>query len=399
MGYAAGQPLLWPCPPEWSNPVSETLAWLTDALQAKTGGTQTRALRAAPRRSFSFAGVVGDTTRRVVDAIRFDAGVQQVALPIYPDAQWLDANLAAGATSVPCNTAGFDFVAGGQAVLWLDATRWEVVAIDSIAADALALTVGTADTWPIGTRLYPLRTARVGSASKATHHSADVSSVDAALLIDEPCDWPAAWPTTTTYRGVPVLEWRNEESEDPVDQYDRLSEAVDQDTGPVFYFDLARAPFRAQSQRFVIAGRDQHTAFRSLLYALNGRAAQLWVPSWQADLQLAQPVTSGAKQLTVPWAGYTRFGRMQANRRDLAIELYDGTLLYRRITGSAESGDNETLQIDSALGVAVDPSAVRQIGWLSMCAQATDTVTLQHNTDADGVAIATLNWQAVKSDV
>jgi hypothetical protein len=35
-------------------------------------------------------------------------------LPIWPDVQRLSAPLSAGAVSVPCATAGFDFVAGGR---------------------------------------------------------------------------------------------------------------------------------------------------------------------------------------------------------------------------------------------------------------------------------------------
>jgi hypothetical protein len=123
------------------------------------------------------------------------------------------------------------------------------------------------------------------------------------------------------------------------------------------------------------------------------------VPSWLTDVRLNASVASAATQINVPWMGYTQFGYEQPNRRDLAIELNDGTRLYRRITGSADAGDHEVLQLDSALGVDIDPSAVRQIGFLSMCAQATDTVQIQHNTDANGEAVTTLNWQAVKSDV
>src|SRR5690606_14380140 len=99
--------------------------------------------------------------------------------------------------------------------------------------------------------------------------------------------------------------------------------------------------------------RTEQAALRSLLYWLAGRYSALWVPSGMADLKLAADVGASDTTLSVQWCGYTVFGRQQANRRDIRIELVGGTVFYRRITDSAESGDSETLTIDSALGTAV----------------------------------------------
>lgn len=400
MGYAIGQPIVWPCTPDWSTPVNETLAWLTESLRATgTGAEQARALRDAPRRGFSFASLVAGDTQRVVDAIRFDIGVKPFLLPIYPDQQWLTAPLAAASTSIACTTTGFDFAVGAQAVFWRDARNWELVTVDGITAGGITFAAPTASAWGPGDRLIPVRKARLAEAPKATRHSDDIVALDVAALIDEPCDWPAAWPTATTYRGVPVLEWRNEESEDPTDLFDRLSGTVDQDTGPVYYYDLPAMPFRAQSQHFKLYRRPQHAAFRGLLYMLRGQQAQAWVPTWLQDVRPTQALTSSGTQLHVPWMGYTQFGRQQRNRRDIAIELFDGTRFYRRLTGSTESGAEEILQLDAALGVALAPSAVRAIGWLSMCAASSDVTQIQHVTDADGTGYASIDWRGLASNV
>lgn len=400
MGYAVGQPIVWPCTPNWDTPVVESLAFLTDAMRATgTGAEQIRGLRDAPRRAFDFSSLLHADAQRIVDAIRFDIGVRQFLLPIYPDQQWLSAPLDAGSAGIDCRTAGFDFEAGAQVVLWRDARHWELATVDSIGASSVAFTAPTANAWGAGDRLIPVRKARLSGAPKATRHSDDIVVLDVQAAIDEPCDWPAAWPTATTYRGVPVLEWRNEQSQDPTDEFDRMSGTVDQDVGPVFYYDLPGMPFRAQSQNFKLYRRDQHSSFRSLLYQLEGQQAELWVPTWAQDVRLLQPLASNGLQLTVPWMGYSTFSYLQPNRRDIAIELYDGTRFYRRITGSAESGDTEILQIDAALGTAIDPGAVRAIGWLSMCAAASDVTQIQHQTDADGTAYSAINWRGLMSDV
>lgn len=400
MGFATGQPWVWPCTPDWGQPVQESLAWLTDDMQSPgTGMRQVRQLRSAPRRGFRFQALLHDDERRLVDAFRREVGVQPFQLPIYPDVTWLAADLDAGVTSIPCNTAGRDFVDGGRAVLWRDANTWELVTIDTVAVASLTLTTATVDAWQPGDRVYPVRRARLVQPPRETQHSDDVSTLSVQVLIDEPCDWTAAWPSATTYRNLPVLDWRGDEAKDVTDQYDRLSRQVDVATGLVYYDDPPAMPFRAQSQQFLLDGRADHTKFRALAYQLAGRAGQCWVPDWQASARLATAATPAATQLTVAWHGYTQFDAMQTNRRDLRIELFDGTVFYRRVTGSAESGDNEVLQIDSALGQAVAIGDVRQINWMSVCASASDTVQLEHTTDADGIGRATIHWEAQANDV
>ncbi|MET3652474.1 hypothetical protein [Dyella japonica] len=400
MGYLAGQPVLWPALPDWSQGVNETLSWLTDVMQSSgTAMQQTRALLNAPRRSYSMQTLdVGDA-RRIVDAIAFGIGTRGFLLPIYPDVQWLTAPLDAGIDAIACSTTGFDFVVGGKVALWLDEQHWELAEVNAMDASGLTLAAPTANAWPVGTRLYPLRAARLQDMPVATQSSAAVSSLAVNLLVDEPCDWPAAWPSAATYRGVPVLEWRGDESDGPTAQYTRQGSSVDVDTATVYYFDLPNLPWRVQTQNFVLHGRARHSAFRSLLYALAGRAGQLWVPSWQDDLRLTGEVAANATVLPVAPCYYSLFGAQQTNRRDIRIELYDGTIFYRRITGSAQLVNGETLQFDSALGRDVTPDQVRQINWLSMCQLAGDSVQLTHVTDAEGVATCSLQWQAVQNSV
>lgn len=400
MGYATGQPVVWPCMPDWSNPVVESLAWLTDVMQASaTAMQQVRMLRNAPRRGFSWQASIDGDTRRIVDAIRRQLGVGPFRLPIYPDVQMLAASVAAGATAIPCATVGYDFVVGGSVLLWRTVTMWELVTISAIAPDSLTLASGTVNAWGVGDRLYPVRKARLTQPPQETQHSDDISMLAVQALIDEPCDWTPAWPSATVYRGVPVMDWRGDEGTDPTDQYNRVSGSVDMDTGPVYYYDLPGQPFRTQSQDFFLNGRADHAKFRALLYQLAGQVAQCWVPDWQASMRLTAPIASTDSQLTVAWQGYTQFDAVQVNRRDLRIELFDGTALYRRITGSVESGANEVLQIDSAAAIAIDPSKVRQINFMSVCAQAADAVQLQHDNDDNGHNVGKITWQACANDV
>ncbi len=402
MSYAIGQAVPWPVPPDWKRPVREQLEWLTDALpRARSGKQQKRKLRLAPRRRFSFEVISEALERRIADAVRFDHASRVWLLPIWPDVQMLTADLAQDVTAIACRTTGFDFLAGGRAMLWSAPNSFEIVAIDSLDEEGLTLVAPTTQAWPRGTRLYPVRQARLQPNTSESHWSDDASRTRVEFAIDEPSDWSielAEW-VTSTYRDKPVLEWRPDEPDDPRSSYSRELNELDEGTGPVVMSDLPDMPFRSQENDWLIGDREQHTAFRSLLYMLSGRFGAMWVPSWNADLKLVSSIASGATEMTVEWCGYTVFGREQVNRKDIRIELFDGTVLYRRITDSSESGETEVLTIDSAPGQAIAPAAVRVISFLTYAQLASDAVEISHITDADGTARATLRFDGIAHDL
>lgn len=399
MGYASGQPVLWPIDPNWINAVDEQLAWLNDVMAAKNGAQQARAIRAIPRRSLSMHVLAQGDQRRLLDVLAFDLGVSPFELPIWADAQVLASALASTATSVSCETDGYDFADGGKAVLYESPTSWEIIHIATVGTSTLVLSAATVASWPAGTRLYPLRRARLAQPVQMTDLTDDVMSAQVSVLFDEPCSWPAAWPVAVTYRTHPVLDLRGDESKSPGHQYERLITRVDDDFGPVYYNDQASMPFRGQSMQWLVSGRDDHARLRSFLYALAGRAGQVWVPSWQADVHLIANVGASDTTLSVAWMGNTLFGQQAVNRRDLRLELFDGTVFYRRVTASISAGSAETLTMDSALGQDVAMTDIRQISWMTLSSLSSDTVTIQHLTDADGLARCELHFEALKNDV
>lgn len=395
MSYATGQPVPWPVPPDWSAGVRERLAWLTEMLPARNGVTQKREMRLAPRRDFTFKVVADAQARRVADALLFERGAQLWALPIWHDVQLLGTALTAGGDTIACDTAGFDFTVGGSALLWRSVNDFELVTIATIGASSLTLAGTLASSWPRGTRLYPTRKARSIDASEEGAWNDDAGERRITFAIDEPCDWTATLPAAT-YRAYPVLEHRSDEGADPEASHRREIERVDVGTGSVHYYDFPGESFRRMSHRWLLGSRAEHTEFRELLYGLRGRMAVLWVPSMTADLVLASTLGAASTALSVEWAGYTLYGAQASNRRDLRIELRDGTVYYRRITAAAEAGATETLTLDSALGAEVTPQQVRLISFMTLCEGASDAVEIDHVTDAEGITRASLAFQAVK---
>lgn len=399
MGFVSPGLRIWPVTPCWTSSIGETLAWGTDVMLASgTAVSQHRSYRVGPRRSFTFEVLSAGQERAVVDMLLAGhRGVWQ--LPIWPDVQLLAAPVAAGATAVPCATAGFDFVAGGMALLYRAVNTWQVVSVESIAADHIALAAPLPAGFGPGDRLYPLRGARLQPGAEERMKSLHISRRKLVFDIAEPCDWPAL-ASPTAYLGHPVMDVWPDETDDPASAYQRLLQTVNYEGALPFTYDLPDQALRTQSMHYQLFGRPQHTWLRSLLYTLEGRRVPMWLPSFAADMTAAAAVAGGSTTLSVHWCGYTQFGKGRHNRKDLRIELTDGTVLYRRITNAIEAGATETLTLSAALDAgSILPERIRAISFMALATLASDSVEIEHVTDQDGVANCTLGWQAVVPDV
>ena len=395
----ANRIIAWAFAPDWGDGVTETLTWATDILQSESGMEQRRAIRLAPRREFEASLLVDGRERQLLDLSLFGWGSRVWALPIWPDIQLTQADVPAGATAIPCSTTGRDFRAGGLALLRGEsAFRVEVVEVLSVEPSGLVLKRTTQQDWPDGSRLYPARPAQLTEQPRAIRLSDRADRLDARFLVVEACDWSAVMPATL-YRGWPVLEERPDESEDLTRAYQRLLLELDSGSALPLLTDTAQRAFPVMQHRWQLAGRPAHGAFRSLLYALNGRQKALWVPTHADDLRLLETVTSVATTMDVENIGYARFAMAKPGRRDIRIELLDGGVLHRRITGSTElSGEVERLALDETLGREVLPGDVLRISWLVLCRMDSDSVTIDHETDADGIARSAIMFRGVRDE-
>ena len=379
----------WTLPPDWSEAVGETLAWLTDVQTTLAGAVVRTPLRDAPRRTWEFSVLADRTERRLVENALYDWSARTWALPVFVDMTWLSTSVPSGATSIAVDTRGLDFVVGGLAMLWRDATTYELVEVVSLTAQGIELRAPTQAAWPVGTRLIPCRTARLGVAPELRRHSDRLVETRLRFEATEPCDWPPLAPTTR-YRGLPVLEDRPDWSDAPTATFARRATVLDGEVGRTAIDDGSGLAWTTQSHAWRVLGRTARAAHRSLLYWLQGRAEALWLPTWTDDIELLEPIGENATTLVVAWAGIARSLRLQAGRRHLRIELTDGRICYRAIEAADEierpnGGRGERLRLDAALGVMVAPERVRLACWMALVTLAGDTIELQHHADSEGL--------------
>lgn len=385
----------WTWLPDWSAGMLERLEWRTDVIQAYRGQEQARALRINPRQTVEFTVTAEATERRLLEATLWNWGARVFAVPLWYDAIELTADLPIGSTTIPVAGTYRDFRTGSQALLMNGSTS-EVVEIATSGA-TITLARATTKAWTGGTRLYPLRSAVIDGSASLSRFSGVASTVRLRFEMTEPAQYTAN-AGATTYRGYPVLTDRPDWSEEFSLSMDRKLSVLDANTGRVNIEDIAQMPMTTQLMRWTLTDRAEIHAYRQRAFALRGKQGRLWVPTWTDDLTLATATASADTNIDVTYCGYSDYLVGAINRRDIRIELQNGTAIYRRITGATRlNATTERLSLDSAIGADLNPTDIAQICYLALCRPDSDAVELAYFHGE--VADTALTMRSMRHDV
>jgi hypothetical protein len=346
--------------------VLERLEWLTDIVGGGNfdGSEQRVQLRQYPRRFFDFAiGLLG-RDRRTAENLLHAWQAKPFALPVWMDAQTLAAP-GAGST-IAVDTTTRDFVIGGLVGVGSGPHTYEIREVQSMTAASLTFTAPLASVWPAGTEVYPLRSARLPDDQRVLRFDGDTAYGRFRFECTDNSDWPAA-TGEPTYRTFPVLTTAPNWTEDVEQGYLAKLAVIDPTVGRRYYDPQATGSITLQTHRWLLDGRAQIDAFRQWLYARRGRAGAFWLPTFALDFAVVANIGVAAVTIDVQRCGYTDFVAQDIGRRDIRIQLLNGTVYYRRITGSVNvSGTVERLSIDSALGALVTPAEIRSVSFMDL---------------------------------
>lgn len=383
---------LWTWLPDWASPVLERLEWKTDVLERPDLSEQRIDLRLGARRVYEFAVGASGAARRHLEAALWDAGAKAWAVPLWHDARHLAAPLPAGATAVPVPDAGgAEFLPASSAVLLgEDSRRAESVVVAGATSTHVLLSGATVMDWPAGTRIVPTRAGLLDGSVRFSRFTGDASRpLRLRFELIEPWDGEPD-PIPPTHRGVPVLELRPNWSQALDHDLARELEQLDALVGPWTSFDRAGRPVVAQTMGWTFASPEETAAYRRLLAQQRGRLRGIWVPTWTRDLELVASVSSASTTVQVAWSGYALHLAGQAGRRDLRIELHDGTVAYARVTGAVElNADTEQLTLAAPLGIDATPAQVAAISFMALCRLNSDAAEISHWTGEVAQAAAT----------
>lgn len=404
LGITGQRVTAWTFVPNWDTGVAERLSWKTRIFQSPSAAEQRSSVRLSPRATFEFTPLVYARERSLFDNMLFDAGSRIFALPIWHDIEWLTTAVAAGALHIPVSAGVRDFHADGLAILRAvdDAFAYEVVEIDSLDATGLALKHATLGAWPVGSRLYPARKARLTQQPTASRLTDNLWNAPVQFQLAESYDFAPAAPTAM-YRGVPVIEDRPVENDDLPTGWDRVTTDLDNDTGLPSSIDTADIGFTKPAHAWLVQGRDEHARLRGLLYYFAGRREIAWRPTFAQDFTPVANIGAGSATIDVGFVGYTRFAQGRTGKRDIRIELAQGAPIYRRITASIEvDAQTERLSLDAAVGVDLAIADIARISYMELVRGNSDDVEIQHgNAPAGDYGDTSMNltFRALRDDL
>lgn len=389
--------MLWTYPPVWQTGIIERLEWLTNVIEAEDGSEQRIALRQTPRRIFEFTFLVEERQQAELEAKLWANGAKAWDVPIWTDKTYSTSPLFDGSMVVPVDTAYRDFAVGNK-VLLQDKYHQRLATIAAVNASYLTLTAAMPYDMEPETEVTPVRTGYLDQSQQVTRFTGSAIYDVVRFQLDDISSHTAE-SAAYSYRDYPVYEgavtgWQN----DPVTSYQRKTDIVDFGGGGIYRDDLTGLPKLANSQYWTLTSRQAIADFRAFLYARRGRLNALWLPSFLPDLQLTSTTVSAALQLNVLNIGYTDNYSLAKNRRDIRIELQDGTILYRRITACAVIDDQtEQLTINIAPGVDLVPDEIERISFMTFSRLQADAVELAWQW-GDLVNV-NANWVSTNDDV
>lgn len=368
--------------PDWSEPVRERLAWLTDVLPAVAGTEQRVGLRGVPRRSIEYAIATRDRTESIrLETMLLGWQSRLWAVPVWTDPQTLASTLPAGSLSISCETTGYEFAADGMLLLWAGPHDYEALEIASVGAGVLNLAAATLHEWPAGTRIYPVRLGRMPDRQKfrreTGHHLTGTLSFD---FIDHP--GVAAADSGDSFSGYRVYAGRTNWAEPVEVEALRQLEILDYETGAAWVDDISGLAALLKSWHWTMGTRAEVVALRAWLHARAGRLMPFWSPTQGDDIEVLAPIGSSDTAITIRNMGYKRYIDGRVDRRHIAIETKAGTRYYRTITAASEIDDEtETLAIDSALGATVQVADIKRVRFMHLVRLDSDDVEIEWYSD------------------
>lgn len=373
----------WFVPPNWRSPIVERIEFATNVIRAYDGSEQRFALRGDAARWFwDFQFNASDRTMRVLENVAYAWGSRIWALPLWPQGCSLTSDATSGDLTIYLGTDDLDFHVDGLAVLTTLETPevYEAIEIESVTSSSITAKRALVGNWPASSTLvYPVRTARMVGTPAMQRFTGGHVYGRVAFRLEEPLRRTAA--SETLYRSYPVQLEKPEWAKDPLIDYQRKIVEIDYGFSAPFVEDESGLSEPVIETRWFFTTRTATENFREWLFARRGRHKAIWLPTFAQDLIVVATLGPSATNLDVEIAGLKNYAAAGIHRRDLRIEMTDGTIYYRRASAYVEVDANtERLTIDTPLGVQYEPQDFALISWMALARLDTDSIEIAHYT-------------------
>lgn len=386
--------------PNWKNGVLERLAWQTDVMESETDAEQRRSVRRNARRTFDASFLRQRHQRDRLDTFFVGLGPAEFMLPLWHEAVKLIDGLDMEGAGV--------FFADGQFVMREfrkgdlvfvnggDPDDYDILQVGDTEQNRFSWASPPPRSWPPGTRIYPMRVARMGDQVPTMQNVTDtVSTATARFECVEPYTVEPSWGGNLG--GQPLFRFIPDRAQTIDVSYNRRNYTLDNDSGVPITLDHGKYTATQLQMRLSLFGRADAYAFRQFLQAARGMARHFFMATHMQDVEPLGDIPAGSIDLLIRNQGFWQYMlRPQPIRVQLAFILRSGAqTLYRTITNvtpvyrTDPDGSlatplvvvSELLTLDSELPqLALDD--LRRVSFVAETRFAQDTFELLHATNS-----------------
>jgi hypothetical protein len=316
-------------------------------------------------------------------------------IPWWPETQILEAELAAGSTSIPVDLNG-EWIDGEQ-VLLTDGSTTEVLTYTGTTAspEALELEVtsppGTVNTWPAGTLVVPLVDA-ILPANIQTNLGYTLESLSITFLRTDGTD--LAEESFDDYAGLPVLTDAPKISAGLQGGSGQEIDLIDSSFGIQAIEKISEYHRERRSITFVDSTRADRWARKKLMHWLRGRDRAFWLPSFREDLTLTRNYSSSF--LYCSTLGSTAADQALVGEILRIWRISDGFTDYREIDAVVDLGGGEIrLTLDNNPPQSFPASGTR-VQIMQKARLDVDEISLEHRYNGPGKFITQISVNAIE---
>ncbi len=376
--------------PNWGDGITETFSYLTDILTSEAGAEQPRALRTSPRRTFEASFLRTKQLRSRLDIFLAGIGRRIFLMPLWHE-QFRPVNGLTTGTTVyqfPQGTLQFrEFQVGDKVfVNQGDPDDWEILTVAQLDydTDRLTFSLGPAKNWPSGTRIIPLRRARITEQAAQEGHTDRVgASRIRFVLVDPDFGFGASWGRCSP------LWWFKIDRKDSLEfTYNRNDYTLDNDQGVTSIYDSGNRSLIGMRSSVTLFGRDKVVALRRFIDRAEGRAGRFWMPTLMQDIVPATATVSGTTLDAKPFGIVDYLEGSIWPRSVIGITFTDGSpALYRTVSNAARVGGVERLTLTETLP-PISVATIDRIQFMVPSRFDQDTFEFEHLVD-DSAAVRT----------
>jgi hypothetical protein len=392
--------------PNWQNGIVERIEYLTDILNGERATEQRRSLRTIPRRSieasFLRTGAIQDRLANFFTGM----GTKPFLVPLWHEQYTLQFPLGPSSSvlAFPEGTLALrEFRAGDVAIVFdKDPNVFDVVVIQGVDApsDSMSVGLGLERTWHEGSRIIPLRKARLLDTPSIDNRTTDIGTMQLRFeLLDGTVPFEPSWGYCS-----PLLRLEPNWQDNVVAGYERLVFELDNTLTTPFVVDPSDQTLVTQRAGFRLKGRAEVTALRSFIGAARGRAVRFYAPTYTDDVQPIGDIPAGQDHFDIYPSGlWETTQTRQFSRRTLGFFFKDDSPPFYRtveavapmgLSGPPYSMTAERLYVDQHMP-PIDMSRIKRISWMQAVRFDQDAFELHHLVDSSAVVRATLVFKGV----